>query len=935
VDFFEQLEALNRPTVKKKPWMDSVEMYLATPDMLDKIAEECIESGLYGLDLETTGLDQRAFPNDMGKLETMDKVVGYCIAPTDTKGYYIPVRHREEGAETNVPPRLVTAMVKRINESGAVAVFFNAKFDHKFLMHEPAGDTGVWDEPGTWEDVRIANYVRNSRVKRNNLKLLAKEELDREMIELKELWLQERGKKINMDFSTLDPRWDPVVWYAAADAINTRALWAKVSPEIFEKDKFGFSSKTIYTIEKLCVTATVWMEQNRIHIDRDKLKHLIQEGQKEWWSSINQVYSEVSEVLDRDIRPPWVALMDEEFDPEVLSPDYTEVRSLCMKQAPADTREKVVKSVPNLTNPKERESVSFEPSYDVTIPAKFGMMLRELRVPGLVATEKSGQVKTSKDALEAVLGSAGDKFPWMRSVKRFREIQKALSNVLFNLWRDSAPDRSPDGCVWANFNGLKVDTGRFSTPTPSKKEFFGQANWNVQSTKSFYYDPKDPPPVCVYRQREVIAARPGHTLYAIDYSGVELRIVTNLSGEPKWMSAFFKCGTCGNEFPKGVKPPPFCPECGSDKIGDLHSETAIGVLGANAGGDPKIFKMKRQTAKIVNFLLCYGGSGNAVSNSTGCDEDEGWRVKNNFDKTYKGLLKWWRSQERDVKKQKYVRTVFGRKYMCPDIDHEFAKWRSKAKRNAVNGPVQGSSADIMKFAMALLYREFRKRGWLDKVLMTITIHDELVFEIRNEVMGEAIPVIDEIMCERTVKNLGWPIPLKVDVEFGPDWTVKNNLTEMMSNQGGGEWTEELVRFLPAQYANYLECGGKPLGSLPETPEPPSEPAPPPTPSQPLPGTERGVEGRDLSGNPVGIRSPDRHPPEPPRAEKAEGVFLHRIPNFKLTAENADKLSRLVFKCEGRGDDLLSVVSEDGRDLLGGKVRVSYAEFRIIASYEGL
>ena len=934
MDFFDQLEQLNLPNVEKKPWMDSVEMILATPEMLDTIAAECIEAGIYGLDLETTGLDQRAFPDDSGKLVTVDRVVGYCLAPSTSKGYYIPVRHRENGAEANVPPRLVAAMVKKIQDAGAKAVFHNAKFDQKFLRNEPAGQTGDWDDHNSWEDTLVLAYVRNSRERRKGLKHLAKEELEREMIELDELFLKEKGKIPNKDFSTLDPTWDPVVWYAAADAINTLALYQVLYPQVVEKDGFGNSSKTIYTIEKLCVIATLWMEQNRIHIDRDKLKELIRKGQREWWDSINTVYDEVGGLLERDVKPPWVEPMRGSFDPDCLSPDYMEVRAQHLYATGKEKRQPTVKSVPSLMDPKSRETVNFPASYDVTIPAEFGMMLRELGVRGLKATEKSGQVMTRKEELERVLKEEGDKHPWMRSVKRFREIQKALSNVLFNLWRDSAPDRSPDGCVWANFNGLKVDTGRFSTPTPSKKHFFGQANWNVQSTKSYYYDPKDPPPECVYRQREVITARPGHTLFAIDYSGVELRIVTNLAGEAKWIKEFFRCATCDHSFERGSLPPPFCPECGSDKIGDLHSATARNIF-PDAEADPKVLKMRRQIAKIVNFLLCYGGSGNAVSRSVeDCDEDEGWRIKNQFDKTYKGLLRWWRSQEKDVKKQKYVTTVFGRKYGCPDIDHEFAKFRSKAKRNAVNGPVQGSSADVMKFAMGLLYREFKARGWLNQVLMTITIHDELVFEIRDEVMGEAIPVIEEVMCRKAVKNLGWLIPLKVDVEFGPDWTVKNNLTEMTWNQGGGKWTEEWAGMFKEQYQNYLSCGGTPVSGA-ETPM-----------ADPVATTkEMGHPLKDVEGKDVGIRSPDRITPAPPTTapsappprelEKVGDSFVYKIPRSKMTVEGAESLARVIHKCRGRGTDVIHVRAESGDDLLGGPVRVAWGEFRVICQYEGL
>jgi DNA polymerase I-like protein with 3'-5' exonuclease and polymerase domains len=931
VDLMSQFEELNRARVEKKAWMNEVELILATPDMLDQIAEECIASGIYGLDLETTGLDQRAFPNDQGRLETRDKIVGYCLAPSTTRGYYIPVRHREAGSDANVPPRLVAAMVKRIQEAGARAVFHNAKFDQKFLRCEPAGDTGDWDNPRSWEDTYLLAYLRDSRQKSLGLKRLAKEFLGREMIELDELFLQEKGKRVVKDFSTLDPTWEPVVWYAAADAVNTLALYHALSPDVLEKDKFGASQATIYTVEKLCLISTIWMEQCRIYIDRPKLEELIRAGQREWWDCVEEVYDAVQEVLGRDVRPGWALEMRNFFDPNVISPDYMEMREIARSKSPPDSRQEISKSVPSLADPKVRETVRFPATYDVTIPAELGFLFREMGVPGLVATAGTGQVKTSKDILNEIVESAGDKYPFMKKVKRFREVSKALGSNLFNLYTATTPERSPDSCVWANFKQTGTDTGRFSTPAPSDSTWMGQVSWNVQSTKAPYYDPKDPPPVCVYRQRECIAARPGYTLYAIDFSGVELRIVTNLSGEPRWVQAFFECAGCKHQFERGERPPPFCPKCGSDKIGDLHTLTAISLFpDVSPEADPKAFKAKRQTAKIVNFLLCYGGSGNAVTRSTGCDEEEGWRIKNQFDKSYKGLLGWWRSQEKLVEKQKYVFTSYGRKYPCPDIDHENKFFRSKAKRNAVNGPVQGTSADIMKFAMGLLYRAFKEKGWIqrgpglpDLVLMNITIHDELVFEIHDSIAEEAVLLIEEIMCQKTIEKLRWTVPLKVDIEFGPNWMVPYNLTAMAHNQGGGEWTERFANMFPTYYKSYLAHGGKPVGektllqSQDPAPSLPPEPAPPPAQGAPsLPPTPEPL-------------------PSPQPEERVGKKLVYRIDSRNLTPENARKLARVLQKCSGKGTDELAVQDSLGNDLLGRDIRVAFSEFRLLAQYEGL
>src|SRR3989344_4119732 len=326
MDILDQLSELGKPVLEKKLWMNDVQFILATSQMLDTIAEECIAAKVYGLDLETTGLDQRAFRTDTGKFETVDKIVGFCIAPSKVKGYYIPVRHKNEGSSSNVPLRLVIEMLRKIQASGAVAVFHNAKFDHKFLMYEPGGAT-EGDEPKLWEDTLTLAYMRTRQEKDIGLKTLSRKELGREMIELKELFTPEQVKAKQLDFSTLDPTWEPVVWYACSDAVNTLALFEILHHVVVDKDAHGRSQKTVYMIEKICLTATIWMEQNRIYIDKKKLVELIQLGQKEWWESINQVYDEVQALLERDIRPSWVRGMGKDFNPEVLDPSYMEARA--------------------------------------------------------------------------------------------------------------------------------------------------------------------------------------------------------------------------------------------------------------------------------------------------------------------------------------------------------------------------------------------------------------------------------------------------------------------------------------------------------------------------------------------------------------------------------------------------------------------------------
>ena len=1475
MDFFDQLQDLNRPTVNKKPWMEAVTLTLASASDLDRIADECIAAKIYALDIETTGLDARVFTQPDGSKVTNDKIVGICIAPNEKQSYYLPIRHKDDGAAANVPPRLVRDMLLKIQAAGAVTVFHNGKFDQEFLEHDPAGAMGCWDDPAKWEDTILLAYLRDAREKRRGLKHLARTLLEREMIELNELF--PTGTK-RFDFSTLDPTWEPTVWYAAADSLNTLALYHKLNPEVAQKDAFGKGQATVYKIEKLCVTATRWMERCRVPMDRNTITKLIKLGQREWFDSLAELYAGIETVLGRDVRPGWFKSMQGQhhrinapFDSDCMEPSYMEHREQVIKDLGPDPDVKVPKSVPSLTDAKVRETVQFPNTYDVTIPTEIGLLLRELGVEGLTVTEKSGQVKTSKDELNRIVEEMGDDLPFAPKIKRFREVAKGLSSNLFPVYHDLAPENSPDGRLWVGFNATKTDTGRFSTPASESGDFTGQSRWNLHSIPATYDKSK---PECVRKMRTSVKANAGKILFAIDYSGVELRIVTNLSGEPKWVDEFFRCSGCDHRFEKGSCPPHFCPSCGSDKIGDLHTLTALAIYGADAATKSD-FKLKRQNSKCVhpdtlirmdsgytrigdltfggtdefkphsgkvltpkgafapiletynggikplyhvvsrrgvltcseehkfvladgtqkslreglkagdtlhapvflaaeeqepkalshkafvgvpemaytptmatayfsglhagdgasstacatithgsvektdalgvrysewqeiimaacrdvglepiarkknvylgsrhvlrwmqtlglvdgspptkrtlrvprwilqsgrsamahylgglidtdgsvtrggdisictkdfvfagqiaeiiraiggeatittswnkkysrwyvkvgfkrrdgalvapymrhpgklarisgtsksydrmsndvllvvpagdslcldlhidsedhlyaanglavhnslNFAMCYGGGGSAAQRSVGVDKEEGWRIKRQFDKSYRGLAKWWEEQHKTARKQKYVTTAYGRKYPLPDIDHTDGGFRSKAERNSVNGPVQGclhpdtkittssglitvrdlyldgasfnvwtgqewanarplysghkivcvtgftsgntiktspehlfltwrdqtqspknmgdvvewirqqelkigdwvatsteasdiapphlvkwagetiyassiyasfskgqksavlrlkagsgsrfqcaeylnkvpdaeipadlskllryswekvtssqntgetvemfdvevfddfhafvadgcvvhnTSADIMKFAMGLIYRECKERGWLDRAKMCVTIHDELVFEIDEDLAEEAVMAINELMTVRTVKNLGWIIPLKNDIEFGDDWTVPFNLVAMTNPRETKPevWSERWQRVFPKFYAEYLANGGT--------------------------GEAKPV----VESTP--IAAPIANTPEFVMPLSSQSRHVYMIPAHRLTPELAEIMARVVAKCMNRGKDEIVIETDHGSDLLGFSFKASFAEFKIIAGYEGL
>ena len=800
MDLFDFLQESTALKVAPKSWMQGGDYTLAraTNDTLPGIIDDCIASGRYALDLETTGLNSCVYDG-----ETVSKIVGCCLSPDGKRGYYIPLRHRT-GIEHNVSWSLWKREMLRLVASPSIAVFHNGKFDQEFLQNCGGEPIGEWDEPKKWDDTLILAYLRDTRSKTKGLKHLSKTELGMEMIELDELFPEDK-RKGGLDFSDLDPSWEPVTWYGASDAICTWNLYQKLAPEVLEPSMGVVGQNVVHAIEKLCVASTRWMERARILTDQNKAKELIRIGQREWIAALEEVYESSSSLVGRDIRPGYYRVLrgsvegleSLRFDPEVVTPSYTDridtARTAATKAKLDPMKEKgkiatVTKRVASITTKGVSEDVEFPVVYDVLSAQQLGKLLRECKVPGLTATEKSGQVDTSKDTLEEVLEKVGDKFPFAGKIKRFREVSKALSTYLLPIIEDA----HTDGTLRAYFNAHSIETGRFNAPSSKDPKVDGGTRFPFHGTPATY-DPNRP--ACLARVRECIIARPGKVLTAIDFSGVELRIVTNLSGEGKWLREFFHCSGCDRMFPMGtaedpipVAPPPYCPDCGSDKIGDLHTLTALAVYGEDAPKRPE-WKQLRGFAKACNFALCYGGGGNAVVTAVGCDKNEGWRIKEQFDKTYGTLSGWWKTQALYAKKHKFVTTAFGRRCPLPDIDHELGGFRAKAERNAVNAPIQGTSADITKIAMGLVYKDCKQRGWLEKVHMLITMHDELVFEIDKDILEEAIDLFVGIMCRNPLlQRLGWAVPLTSDVEMGPDWTVPWDLKKIRKK---GECPPEL------------------------------------------------------------------------------------------------------------------------------------------------
>ena len=955
-DLLDQLSVLGRPDIQQKPWMIDKKMSRVTVDTIDRVIDECITSGLYALDLETTGLDTRVFDGC-----TASKIVGCCLSPDGVSGYYIPVRHKiadsGESHPANVPWTRFEASMRRLLDSPAVAIFHNGKFDQELLQFNGGDSLGDWDDINKWEDTLILTYLLDSRARRFGLKPTAKALLDMEMVELRDLYGP--AHKGPLDFSLLDPTWDPAIWYGCSDAICTYLLFKKIHEQVVNPNDRVKGQTGVYKIEKLCVIATRWMERARIKVDRKKIWDFIQPGQKEYFDALSEVYASASELLGRDITPASFRLFGENLhlnDPDCLIDVQLEEARNEAKHKKLDptedhkgkTRIKTIrKSVPTVVG-KGMEDIDFQEVYDVLSPEQLGLLFRELGVKGLTVTEKSGQVKTTKAELERLIDDSGDEFPFMSKIRRFREAHKALSTYLYPLYRDcNHSGNYADDSVKIDFLNFGTDTGRFSAPGGDPEH--GGTSYPFQGTPS----PDKPAPFYLKRIRECIIPRPRKKLVAIDCSGVELRIVTNLSRETKWIDEFFRCADCGMTFDRGSlpppppeAPPPFCPKCGSDKIGDLHTLTALNIYGKDSRSAPD-WKDKRKHGKMLNFALCYGGGHQAAMRAVGCDKNEGFRIKKQYDGTYTGLFAWWRSQKEFGKKHGFVLTAYGRRYPVPDINmpeeldpvtkrDKNGGFRSKAERNAVNSPIQGTSADITKLAMGLVYQECRKRGWLDKVHMIATVHDELVFEIDDDILEEAVEALVECMAKRPVRNLAWIVPITVDVEMGPDWSVPWNLNEILRSR---EWPAELIPLFPNLYAQSMSK--KPL----------DVDAPPPL-SERDDETETTVFDGDDDQKDTGVEdtaidqaeqaaqhvvpSVSRMRVNPLPSVEHGDVYVFRVAKDQLSIGLLDTIARVIHKCSKRGTAKLRLETDAG-DVIWDEddILVAPAEFHVLAEASGV
>jgi DNA polymerase-1 len=347
--------------------------------------------------------------------------------------------------------------------------------------------------------------------------------------------------------------------------------------------------------------------------------------------------------------------------------------------------------------------------FNINSPQQVGEVLEEHGLIVTRRTKKTGRISTSADVLEELAGE--HELP--RLILDYRELVKLKGTYLDALPRLVNP---ATGRVHTTFHQTGTATGRLSSASPNLQ------NIPVRTPLG-------------RRIRRAFVAEPGWLLLSADYSQIELRILAHLTGDPEMTEAFRR----------GL---------------DIHAHVARTVFGAQT---PEQEQQLRRLAKIVNFGIAYSIGAFGLAQRTGLSRREAQRVIENYYRTYRGVRRFMEEIPQQARRTGYVRTLFGRIRPIPDIANKNPSLRARAEREAINAPVQGTAADLVKLAMIGVHRALRKNALKSRLLLQV--HDELLLEVPEE-EREIVPALVKTAMEN-VYHLS--VPLLVEVGLGRNW----------------------------------------------------------------------------------------------------------------------------------------------------------------------
>jgi DNA polymerase-1 len=349
--------------------------------------------------------------------------------------------------------------------------------------------------------------------------------------------------------------------------------------------------------------------------------------------------------------------------------------------------------------------------FNISSPKQMGELLFEkMSLSKKPKKTKSGQYSTS----EEILLKLKDIHPIIGKILSYRAIKKLLSTYV-----DALPNlvNINTNRIHTTFNQSVASTGRLSSVNPNIQNIPIRTELGMKVREAF------------------IPRNTNFTLIAADYSQIELRIMASLSNDKGMLNAFNN----------GI---------------DIHSATAAKVYNVPL---EDVDRIMRSNAKSVNFGIIYGISAFGLSQNIGISRKEAQEIIDSYFDQFPQVKEYMNWSINKAREKEYVETVMGRRRYLKDINARNGMIRAMAERNAINAPIQGSAADIIKIAMINISKEMEKREMQSKMLLQV--HDELVFDAHISEVEELTSLIKDKM-ENAIKLL---VPLTVEIGKGSNW----------------------------------------------------------------------------------------------------------------------------------------------------------------------
>ena len=346
--------------------------------------------------------------------------------------------------------------------------------------------------------------------------------------------------------------------------------------------------------------------------------------------------------------------------------------------------------------------------FNVMSPAQLSKVLFEVLEIPYPKRVKNGKYSTSKDILDKII----NKHPIVSEVLDYRALTKLYTNYVVGLKSEVREDRR----IHTSYTQTLTRTGRLSSVSPNLQNIPARDEYSRLIRKAFVPDPDS-------------------VLLSSDYSQVELRVFASMSGEEHLIEAF-KSGL------------------------DIHTKTASDIYHVPV---EDVTKAMRRTAKAVNFGIVYGISSFGLSEDLGIDIKTAKEFLDNYLNTYSGITEYMEQEKKDAYTNGFVTTLMNRRRVIEELKNKNYLIRSSGERMALNTPIQGTAADIMKKAMVDVYDELIKRGLKSKILLQV--HDEIILNVINSELEE----VKEIVKYKMENAFKLKVPLEVDIQVGNNW----------------------------------------------------------------------------------------------------------------------------------------------------------------------